>query len=214
MDVITDHLGEFGDGLLLTAELTLLALAGALAAGIIVAAMRVSPVRVLRAAGMAYVEVLQNIPLLVWLVIAVFGLPEIGVIAGLFTTSAVVIALYQGAYTAEAIRSGINAVPAGQGEAARALGLTFVQSLRLVVLPQALRTVVQPLGNIAIMTLMNTALAAAVGVVELTAAANRVNLAEAQPIWIFVTAGLAYMALSAVFGLVTGGLERKLAILR
>lgn len=64
------------------------------------------------------------------------------------------------------------------------------------------------------MTLMNTALAAAVGVVELTAAANRVNLAEARPIWIFVTAGLAYMALSAVFGLVTGGLERKLAILR
>ncbi len=214
MDVITDHLGEFGDGLLLTVVLTLLSLAGALAAGILVAAMRVSPVRVLRAAGMAYVEVLQNIPLLVWLVIAVFGLPEIGVIAGLFTTSAVVIALYQGAYTAEAIRSGINAVPAGQGEAARALGLTFVQSLRLVVLPQALRTVVQPLGNIAIMTLMNTALAAAVGVVELTAAANRVNLAEAQPIWIFVTAGLMYMALSGVFGLVTGGLERKLAILR
>lgn len=214
MDVITDHLGEFGDGLLLTVELTLLSLVGALAAGILVAAMRVSPVRVLRAAGMAYVEVLQNIPLLVWLVIAVFGLPEIGVIAGLFTTSAVVIALYQGAYTAEAIRSGINAVPAGQGEAARALGLTFVQSLRLVVLPQALRTVVQPLGNIAIMTLMNTALAAAVGVVELTAAANRVNLAEAQPIWIFVTAGLMYMALSGVFGLVTGGLERKLAILR
>ncbi|MFA1541689.1 amino acid ABC transporter permease [Actinomadura monticuli] len=214
MNVITDHLGEFGDGLLLTVELTLLALAGALAAGVLVAAMRVSPVRVLRAAGMAYVEILQNIPLLVWLVIAVFGLPEIGVIAGLFTTSAVVIALYQGAYTAEAIRSGINAVPAGQGEAARALGLTFVQSLRLVVLPQALRTVVQPLGNIAIMTLMNTALAAAVGVVELTAAANRVNLAEAQPIWIFVTAGLAYMALSGVVGLVTGGLERKLAILR
>ncbi|MEU8801659.1 amino acid ABC transporter permease [Spirillospora sp. NPDC048819] len=214
MNVITDHLGEFGDGLLLTVGLTLLALAGALAAGIAVAAMRVSPVRVLRAAGMAYVEVLQNIPLLVWLVIAVFGLPEIGVIAGLFTTSAVVIALYQGAYMAEAIRSGINAVPAGQGEAARALGLTFTQSLRLVVLPQALRTVVQPLGNIAIMTLMNTALAAAVGVVELTAAANRVNLAEAQPIWVFVTAGLAYMALSGVFGLVTGGLERKLAILR
>ncbi len=96
MNVITDHLGEFGDGLLLTVELTLLALAGALAVGVLVAAMRVSPVRVLRAAGMAYVEVLQNIPLLVWLVIAVFGLPEIGVIAGLFTTSAVVIALYQG----------------------------------------------------------------------------------------------------------------------
>ncbi|MCP2338987.1 amino acid ABC transporter permease [Actinomadura rupiterrae] len=214
MNVITDHLSEFGHGLLLTAELTLLSLAGALVAGTVVASMRVSPVRVLRAAGMAYVEVLQNVPLLVWLVLAVFGLPEIGLMTGLFTTSVVVISLYQGAYTAEAVRSGINAVPAGQGEAARALGLTFTQSLRLVVLPQGLRTVVQPLGNIAIMTLMNTAMAAAVGVVELTAAANRVNLAEATPIWIFVTAGLAYMALSGLFGLVTGALERKWAILR
>ncbi|MGI5166671.1 amino acid ABC transporter permease [Spirillospora sp. CA-253888] len=214
MNVITDHLPEFGSGLLLTVQLTLLSLAGALLAGTVVAALRVSPVGVLRGVGMAYVETLQNIPLLVWLVLAVFGLPEIGVKAGLFTTAVVVIALYQGAYTAEAIRSGINAVPAGQGEAARALGLTFTQSLRLVILPQALRTVVQPLGNIAIMTLMNTALAAAVGVVELTAAANRVNLAEAQPIWIFVAAGLAYMALSGVVGLVTGTLERKLAILR
>ncbi|GAA1573034.1 amino acid ABC transporter permease [Actinomadura kijaniata] len=214
MNVITDHLSEFGDGLLLTVGLTLLSLAGALVAGVVVAAMRVSPVRVLRAAGMVYVETLQNVPLLVWLVLAVFGLPEIGVMAGLFTSSVVVIALYQGAYTAEAVRSGINAVPVGQGEAARALGLTFPQSLRLVILPQALRTVVQPLGNIAIMTLMNTALAAAVGVVELTAAANRVNLAEAQPIWIFVTAGLAYMALSGAIGLATGTLERKLAILR
>jgi glutamate transport system permease protein len=214
MNVITDHLAEFGDGLRLTVVLTLLSLAGALAAGVVVAAMRVSPVRALRAAGMAYVETLQNVPLLVWLVLAVFGLPEIGVMAGLFTTAVVVIALYQGAYMAEAIRSGINAVPAGQGEAARAIGLTFTQCLRLVILPQALRTVIQPLGNIAIMTLMNTALAAAVGLLELTAAAHRVNLVEAQPIWIFVSAGLLYMALSGLFGLVTGTLERKLAILR
>jgi glutamate transport system permease protein len=214
MDAVTRHLPELGNGLLLTAELTLLALAGALVAGILVAAMRVSPVAVLRAAGTAYVEVLQNVPLLVWLVLAVFGLPEVGVIAGLFTTAVIVIAVYQGAYVAEAVRSGINSVAVGQGEAARALGLTFTQSLRHVILPQALRTVVQPLGNIAIMTIMNTALAAAVGVVELTAAANRVNLAEAQPLWIFVAAGLVYMALSSVAGLVTGTLERKLAILR
>lgn len=214
MDALLDHLPEFWHGLVTTVELALLAFAGALIAGIVVAALRVSPVRVLRAIGTAYVETWQNIPLLVWLVLAVFGLPEIGVIAGLFTTAAVVIAMYQGAYIAEAVRSGVNAVAVGQGEAARALGLTFTQSLRHVILPQALRTVVQPLGNIAIMTVMNTALAAAVGVVELTAAANRVNLAEAQPIWIFVAAGLLYMALSSLVGLGTGLLERKLAILR
>ncbi|WP_433337653.1 amino acid ABC transporter permease [Spirillospora sp. CA-294931] len=214
MDAVTRHLSEFGDGLLTTLQLTLLSLAGALVAGVVVAAMRVSPVAVLRAAGTAYVETLQNVPLLVWLVLAVFGLPEIGVMAGLFTTAVIVISLYQGAYMAEAVRSGINAVSVGQAEAARAIGLTFTQSLRHVILPQALRTVVQPLGNIAIMTIMNTALAAAVGVVELTATANRVNLAEAQPIWIFVTAGLVYMVLASGAGLVTGLLERRTAILR
>jgi glutamate transport system permease protein len=214
MDVLLRHAPEFWHGLLATVELTLLSLAGALVIGTVVAAMRVSPVGVLRAAGMAYVETLQNIPLLVWLVLAVFGLPEVGLITGLFTTAVIVIALYQGAYVAEAVRSGINAVPTGQGEAARALGLTFTRSLWHVILPQALRTVVQPLGNIAIMTTMNTALAAAVGVVELTAEANRINLAEAQPIWIFVAAGLLYMGLSLIVGLVTGILERKQVIVR
>ncbi|RJQ75176.1 amino acid ABC transporter permease [Pseudonocardiaceae bacterium YIM PH 21723] len=214
MEILIEHLGDFGDGLLLTVELAALALVGALVIGVLVAALRVSPVPVLRAAGTAYVQILQNVPLLVWLVLAVFALPDIGVLADLFTTSAVVLALYQGAYMAEAVRSGINAVPVGQGEAARALGLTFSQSLLNVVLPQALRTVVQPLGTLAIMTIMNTAMAAAVGVVELTATANRVNLAEAQPIWIFVSAGLLYMALSVVVGLVTGATERKAAILR
>lgn len=214
MDVLLHHAQEFWHGLLATVELTLLSLAGALAVGTAVAAMRVSPVGVLRAAGTAYVETLQNIPLLVWLVLTVFGLPEVGLITGLFTTAVIVIALYQGAYVAEAVRSGINAVPTGQGEAARALGLTFTRSLWHVILPQALRTVVQPLGNIAIMTTMNTALAAAVGVVELTAEANRINLAEAQPIWIFVAAGVLYMGLSGIIGLATGVLERRSVILR
>jgi glutamate transport system permease protein len=214
VDAVLDHLPELVRGLRTTVELTLLAFAGALCLGVVVAALRVSPVPVLRAAGTAYVEGLQNVPLLVLLVLAVFGLPEIGVQAGLFVTAVVVIAVYEAAYIAEAVRSGINTVAVGQAEAARALGLTFTQSLAYVILPQALRTVVQPIGSIAIALTMNTSLAAAVGVVELTAATNRVNLAEAQPIPIFVGAGLAYMALAAVAGLVTGILERRLAIVR
>lgn len=214
MDVVVDHLPDLLRGVLVTLELTGLSFAGALVVGVVVAALRVSPVGVLRAVGTAYVEGLQNVPLLVLLVLAVFGLPEIGLTAGLFATAAVVIALYHGAYLAEAVRSGVNAVAAGQGEAARALGLSVRQSLRHVILPQALRTVVQPIGNIFIMLTMNTSLAAAVGVVELTAAANRVNLVEAQPIPIFVGAGLAYMIISITGGFVTGVLERRLAILR
>ncbi|MCW2879585.1 MAG: binding-protein-dependent transport system inner rane component [Sphaerisporangium sp.] len=214
MDALLGNLPALREGLVVTLQLTLLAFAGAFVVGILVATARVSPVPVLRAAGTFYVETLQNIPLLVLLILAVFGLPEIGVQAELFTTAAMVIALYQAAYVAEALRSGINSVPAGQGEAARAMGLGFTGSLRHVVLPQALGTVVQPLGNIFIMLTMNTSLAAAVGVVELTAAANRVNLIEAQPIPIFVGAGVAYMLLSSVVGFVTGVLERKLAVAR
>ncbi|MFI7614686.1 amino acid ABC transporter permease [Nonomuraea terrae] len=214
MSVLLDHLPELWQGLIVTIQLTAASFAGAAVLGVVVCALRVSPVRVLRAIGTAYVEAFQNLPLLVLLVLAFFGLPEIGIQAGILTTAIVVIAVYEAAYVGEALRSGVNAVSKGQGEAARAIGLTFGQSLRYVILPQALRTVVQPLGNIFIATTMNTALAAAVGVVDLTAAANRVNLAEAQPIPIFVGAGAAYALIAALAGFVTGRLERRLVILR
>ncbi|MEU6998573.1 amino acid ABC transporter permease [Nonomuraea sp. NPDC046570] len=214
MSVILDHLPEFWQGLIVTLQLTAASFAGAAVVGVLITAMRVSPVGVLRGLGTAYVETFQNLPLLVLLVLAVFGLPEIGIQADLLVTAVVVIALYEAAYVAEALRSGVNAVGQGQGEAARALGLTFRQSLRHVILPQALRTVVQPLGNVFIALTMNTSLAAAVGVVDLTAAANRVNLLEAQPIPIFVGAGLAYALIAACAGFVTGRLERRLVMIR
>ncbi|WP_336205561.1 amino acid ABC transporter permease [Nonomuraea sp. LPB2021202275-12-8] len=214
MSALLDHLPELWQGLIVTLQLTAASFAGAAVLGVLVTALRVSPVRVLRALGTAYVETFQNLPLLVLLVLAVFGLPEIGIKADLLVTAIVVIAVYQAAYLAEALRSGVNSVAKGQGEAARAIGLTFSQSLRHVILPQALRTVVQPIGNIFIALAMNTSLAAAVGIVDLTASANRVNLVEAQPIPIFVGAGLAYALIAACAGFVTGRLERKLVILR
>ncbi|MEU4228572.1 amino acid ABC transporter permease [Nonomuraea sp. NPDC026600] len=214
MSVLLDHLPELWQGLLVTFQLTAASFLGAAVLGVLVTALRVSPVRVLRALGTAYVETFQNLPLLVLLVLAFFGLPEIGVQADLRVTAIAVIAVYEAAYIGEALRSGVNSVAKGQGEAARAIGLTFTQSLRHVILPQALRTVVQPIGNIFIALTMNTALAAAVGVVDLTAAANRVNLLEAQPIPIFVGAGVAYALIAACTGFVTGRLERRLVILR
>ncbi|MEV6868167.1 amino acid ABC transporter permease [Streptosporangium subroseum] len=214
MSAFLDHLPEFWEGLIVTLQLIAASFAGAVVVGVAITAMRVSPVGVLRGIGTAYVETFQNLPLLVLLVLAVFGLPEIGIKASLLVTAVVVIALYEAAYIAEALRSGVNAIAVGQGEAARALGLTFGQSLRHVVLPQALRTVIQPMGNIFIALAMNTALAGAVGVVDLTAAANRVNLMEAQPIPIFIGAGLAYALIAACAGFVTGRLERRLVMIR
>jgi glutamate transport system permease protein len=214
VSVLTNHLSQLTDGLLSTLLLMVLSFVGALLVGLLVAAARVCPVASLRGVATAYVELFQNIPLLAWLLLFVFALPEAGVIFPLFNTAVIVLSLYEAAYTAEAIRTGINSVGKGQAEAARALGLTTAQSLRHIVLPQALRTVVKPLSNVFIALTMSTSLAAAVGIVELTHAANDVNLLEAQPIPIFVGAGLAYMALALIIGLTGGFIERRVAIVR
>lgn len=199
------------EGFLTTLAMTALSCAGAFVLGACVVVLRVVPVPVLRAVGTAYVETFQNVPLLVWLVLFVFGLPEAGISFPLFWTAALVISLYEAAYVAEALRSGVNSVAHGQGEAARALGLTTAQSLRHVVVPQAARRVVQPLANIAIALTMATSLAGAVGVVELTRAANRINLDLAQPVLVFGGAGLCYLALAAGIGALAGRVERKVA---
>jgi glutamate transport system permease protein len=214
MRVLTDHLSELWDGIQVTLLITVIGFAGALVLGVLIAAARISPLPGLRLVGTAYVEAFQNIPLLVWLIIFVFALPVVGILYPLVTTAIVVLILYHAAPVAEAVRTGVNTVAIGQGEAARALGFSTTQTLRKVVLPQALRAVIQPLGNIFIALTMNTALAAAVGVVELTAAANRVNLAEAQPIAVFVGSGLVYMVITLVVGLGAGFLERRVAIRR
>jgi glutamate transport system permease protein len=214
VSALFDNAGALAHGLLTTLWLAGVAGVGSLLLGVLVAAARVSPVPVLRAVAWAYVQFFLNVPLLALLVLFVFALPDVGLLMPLPTTAAVVLIIYEAAYVAEAVRSGINTVALGQAEAARALGLTFLQSLRLVILPQAVRAVVQPLGNVMIALVMNTALAAAVGVVELTSATNKVNLVAAQPIPIFAGAGLVYMALALVIGVSAGVIERRVAILR
>jgi glutamate transport system permease protein len=214
VEALFDNAGALLHGLLTTVEIAAIAGVGALVLGVLVAAARVSPVPVLRGVAFGYVQLFLNVPLLALLVLFVFALPDVGLLMPLATTVVVVLTIYEAAYVAEAVRSGVNTVALGQAEAARALGLTFLQSLRLVVLPQALRAVVQPLGNVLIALVMNTALAAAVGVVELTSATNKVNLVEAQPIPIFAGAGVLYMLLALVIGLLSGVVERRVAILR
>lgn len=214
MQVLLDNLDPLLRALGTTVMITLVAGVAALLLGTLVTIARVSPVPVLRGAAFGYVQFFVNVPLLALLLLAVFALPDAGIIMPLTTTAIVVLAVYEAAYVAEAVRSGINTIPPGQLEAARALGLRLPQILRLVVVPQALRAVVQPLGNVMIALVMNSALAATVGVVELTSAVNKVNLVEAQPIPIFAGAGLVYMAIALAIGLTAGRIEKKVAIAR
>ncbi|WP_251036988.1 amino acid ABC transporter permease [Arthrobacter sp. ISL-28] len=187
---------------------------GSIALGAIVTVARISPLQVLRSAAFLYVQFFVNVPLLALLILAVFALPAAGFILPLVPTIIIVLAVYEAAYVSEALRSGVNTVPQGQIEAARALGLTFGKSLRWVIVPQAFRSVIQPLGNIMIALVMNTSLAAVVGVIELTAHVNKINFDYAQPVLLYTTGGLIYMAIALTIGLLTGRLERKLVIAR
>ncbi len=197
-----------------TVVLTLASFALAMVVGTTVAAFRVSPVPPLRAAGALWVQLLRNTPLTVLLLLFVFGFTKVGLQYSFEVSAIIVFGAYTSAFVAETVRSGINAVSRGQAEAARAVGLTFPQVLGIVVLPQAFRTVVAPLGNIFIALTKNTSIAAIISVLDLTEVADRLNNATARPIPVFLGAAAAYLVLTLPSGFAFGWLERKVAIRR
>ena len=214
MDVVLDNVDVFLAGMRRTVELSVLSFFFAFAVGMVLAAFRVSPVPPLRAAAATYVELVRNTPLLVLMFIVVFALPSIGFTWSFYLSAVVVLSAYTATFVGETVRSGINAVSKGQVEAARALGLTFPQVLRLVVMPQALRTVVGPLGGIFIALLKNSGVAVAIAVSELTSAATQVGTDTAQFIPAFLGAAAAYLMLTIPSGFATNWLEHKVAIKR
>ena len=215
MDAILDNLDAYRQGFVTTLELTVVSSVLALALGTLLAAMRVSPVPTLRAAGAAYVEVVRNTPLTVVFFFAVFVLPQLDIRLAFLQFAVIAVTVYHAAFFCEAVRSGVNAVGAGQAEAARSIGLTFTQSLRLVILPQAFRTVVPPLINVVIALTKNTSIAAAFGVVELTAVGTRLANANGDAV-IAIFAGIAvcYLVLTLPSGWLAGQLERRVAVAR
>lgn len=214
MSVLFDHLGDLLTGLLVTLELAVLAFPLALVVGTVLGVCRVGPIGPLRSVAAFYVHCLRNSPLLLVLIMVVFGLPYVGATVPLFGSVVLGLGLYFGAYVCETVRSGVAAVPAGQIEAARALGLTFSGVLRQVVLPQAFRSMAQPLGSIFINVSLASALGAAVGVQELTGSARQFNLDHAQPIPSFIAATVGYLLITLTAGQLTGVIERKVRIRR
>ena len=215
MDAVLDNLDTYRQGFVTTLELSVLASALALLLGTVLAAMRVSPVPTLRAAGAAYVELVRNTPLTLVFFFVVFVLPQVDIILPFFVFAVMALTIYHAAFFCEAVRSGINAVGVGQAEAARSIGLTFGQSLQLVVLPQAIRTVIPPLINVVIALIKNSSSAAAFAGVELTATGTRLANANGDAV-IPILAGVAvcYLVLTLPSGWLAGLLERRVAVLR
>jgi len=179
---------------LLTIELFLVSGVLSLIFGTLLAAMRVGPIPVLARAAAVYVTLLRNTPLLVVFIFATFGLPKMDIQLPFFVKGTLALTLYTSAFVCEAVRSGINSVPVGQAEAARANGLTFTQTMNHVVLPQALRAVVPPLASVMIALVKNTSVGAVFGLFEATARMRSFsnNNADDRAL-IFLTFALGYV---------------------
>lgn len=216
MTVIGDNLSTYLDGFVVTLRLTAWSAAISLVVGLVLAAMRVSPLRALRAFAALYTEVLRNTPLTLVFFFLVFVAPRFGVIPPLgFWTAVICLSLYTSAFVAEAVRSGINSVGLGQAEAARAIGLTFGQTLGEVVLPQAVRSVIPPLINVVIALAKNTSVAAGFAVVELMGTGRRLGVTNAADgVWVLVGVALFYLLLTVPAGLLAGAVERRVAFAR
>ena len=170
MDVLLDNTDIFIRGFKNTLLLFAFSAVASLIIGTGLAMLRVSPVPVFRAAGTAYVTIVRNTPLTLVFFFFVFAFPLLRIISQddftPFLGAVIALSLYTAAFVCEVIRSGINTVPPGQMEAARAVGLTFGQTLTSVVLPQATRSVVPPMISTMIALLKNTTIAAGFSVVE------------------------------------------------
>ena len=217
MSPVFDNIDLFVDGFLTSLRIILFALAGALPLGVLIAACRVSPIPPLRAFGTFWVTTFRNTPLTVVLFFCAFGLPELGINNSFFFFGVLGLVLYTSAFVAEAVRSGINSVPAGQAEAARSIGLNFTQGLRFVVLPQALRTVVPPLGSVLIAMMKNSAVVGAFGVGgDLWSTGQRLTSALGYATFPVFVGGVAvgYLIITLTAGALLQVLERKVAIAR
>ena len=216
MEAVTENLDLFWSGYLRSLGICLWGMVGALLLGTVIASFRVSPIPSLRWFGTAWVTLIRNCPLTVVLFFFAFGLPEIGINRSYYVFGVSALIVYTSAFVCEAVRSGINAVPAGQAEAARAIGLTFGQSLGQIILPQAFRTSVPPLGSVIIAMFKNSAVVGAFGIGGDLWALGR-SLSSAQgydALPVFTGVAIAYLCITLPAGAILAGIERKVAIAR
>jgi putative glutamine transport system permease protein len=210
----------FFNGLWLTIQISVLGLIGAIVIGTLVALGRVSPLVPLRWIGGAYVEFFRNTPLIVQLFFWFLGLGSLGfrfstdTFESIFRAAATGMALYHGAYVAEVVRGGLLGVDRGQIEAARSLGLSYLQMVRYVQLPQTFRSIIPPLGNIGIALVKNTSLASTIGVAELLYAAEIVESRTFRAEEAFVAATMLFLLLTIPLGIIVNALERRLLVAR
>ncbi len=180
--------------------------------GAFVAVAGLSKLKLLHRASRVYVELFRSVPLLVLLLWVFYGLPVIvGLQLGVFATGVLSLALSDSAFEAEVFRAGIQSVPKGQLEAAKSIGLSWSQQMRLVVMPQAIKVILPALGNQFVYVMKMSSLVSVIGLEELTRRANELNVNEYRPLEIYTLLVFEYLALIVFVSWLVRRLERKMS---
>lgn len=210
MRAVQENLPLLLSGLKLTVLLAIASLALALALGTLIGVARVLPLPVIPTLGTVWVEFFRNTPLLVQMFIWFYGLPSVGISLPPFLAAVVALGIYTSAFVAEVVRAGIQAIQRGQVDASRSLGMTYLQTMRFVVLPQAFATTVPPLGNLAIALAKNTSIASTIAVADLLYQGEVLNAATFKTYEFFAAVAVLYLVLTIPMSLGVNFLERRL----
>ena len=208
--VILEYMPFYGQCFLATLWLSALSLFGAIVVGIIACAMRLSQSRIMSSIAGVYIESIRSTPLLVQLYFFYFGLPTMGVMLPEWVTGVIALALNSGAYYAEIIRSGIQAIQSGQIEAGIASGLSYFQRMRYIILPQALGNTIRPMLGQAIILVKDSSLLSLISIVELTRAGQMLTSERFMPAEGFLTTAVFYLILYYMLKVFSGWAEKRL----
>jgi len=201
----------YWDGFIATLIISFIALIASFFLGAIIAVMRITPIAPLRWIGTIYVEFFRNIPLLVIAFFFYFGTPALGMDLSGFTAGTIALTIYTAAFIAEAIRSGILSVPKGQTEAARSSGLSYIQTMRMIILPQAIKIVIPPIGNQFINLVKNSSILALIAGTELMYQADLISAKTFVVFDVYIFAALFYLIITIPLSVGVNYLERRLA---
>ncbi|AFQ51157.1 ABC transporter permease [Burkholderia sp. A9] len=199
-------------GALLTIKFAIAAMVLGLIVGAAVAVMRISGNRVLDRVAQAYVSIMRGTPLLVQMFVMYYGLPDVGISLSPTAAGVLTLTLNAGAYLSESMRGAILGIPRGQWSASHSLGLTYFQTLRYVVGPQALRLAVPSMGNTLISLIKDTSLVSVITVTELLRSAQEVIATTFQPLPLYLAVAALYWVLSSLLGAVQTRLEGRLTL--
>lgn len=203
------YLHMFWAGMIITVKASVIAVLIGTALGVLVGAMRVLPVRPLSTISGAYVYVIRGTPLLIQLFLIYFGLPSLGLNLPAFSAGVIGLAINSSGYVGEIVRGGIEAVPKGQWEASQVLGLSYLKTMRHIILPQAIRNMLPAFGNEFVTLIKESSLLSTLAITELTMVGQQVRSVTYASFETFILVGLIYLFLTSFIGLMLGIVEKK-----